>query len=54
MHGNSQGGTVFSCGLSLKVPAFMRMKHRDLVDDISSLQIAHTALLCLLTISECI
>ena len=31
VHGSSHGGTVFSCGLLLKVPAFIRIKHRDLL-----------------------
>ena len=33
VHGRSQGRTVFSCGLSLNIPAFMRMKQRDVGSD---------------------
>ena len=53
VQGSNQFGRVFSGGLSLKVPAFMRIKHRDFSDEISSLRISQTALLCLLTRSEC-
>ena len=52
--GSSQLGTVFSWGLLLKVPAFMRVKHRDFSDEIRSFLISPTALLCLLIRSECI
>ena len=38
----------------MKVPAFMRVKHRDFSDEIRSFLISPTALLCLLTRSECI
>lgn len=44
---------MFSCGLLLKVPAFMRIKHLDLLWEVISIQTSHTALLCLLTIKEC-
>ena len=54
VHGSNQLGTVFSGGLSLKVPAFMRIKHRDFSDETSNFLISQTALLCLLTRSECI
>ncbi len=54
VQGSSQLGAVFSWGLSLKVPAFMRIKQRDFSDETSSFLISHTALLCLLTWSECI
>ena len=36
VQGKSQVGTVFSWGLSLKVPAFMRVTHRDFSDEISN------------------
>ena len=49
VQGSSQLGTVFSWGVLLKVPTFMRIKHRDFSDEISSFLISHTALLCLLT-----
>jgi hypothetical protein len=45
---------VFSWGLLLKIPAFMRVKHRDFSDEIRSFLISPTALLCLLTRRECI
>jgi hypothetical protein len=48
VQGSSQLGTVFSWGVLLKVPAFMRIKHRDFSDEISSFLISYTALLCLL------
>lgn len=54
VQGSSQLGTVFSWGLLLKVPAFMRVKHRDFSDEIRSFLISPTALLCRLTRSECI
>ena len=54
VQGSSQLGAVFSWGLSLKVPAFMRVKHRDFSDETSNFLISQTALLCLLTWSECI
>ena len=54
VQGSSQLGTMFSWGLLLKVPAFMRVKHRDFSDEIRSFLISRTALLCLLTLSECI
>ena len=54
MQGSSQLGTVFSWGLLLKVPTFMRVKHRDFSDEIRSFLISPTTLLCLLTLSECI
>jgi hypothetical protein len=44
-------GTVFSGGVLLQVPAFMRVKQRDFSDDIRSFLILPTALLCLLTLS---
>jgi hypothetical protein len=36
LHGSSHFGTVFSCGWPSDFPAFTRLKHRDLVLDISS------------------
>jgi hypothetical protein len=45
LYGSSQLGTVFSCGCPLDFPAFTRVRHRDLVLDISSLRISWTALL---------
>ena len=54
VQGRNQLGTVFSWGLSLKVPTFMRVKHRDFSDEINNFLISHTALLCLLTCSACI
>lgn len=45
---------MFSCGFLLKVPAFMSIKHLDLLCEVISFRISHTALLCLLTIRECI
>jgi hypothetical protein len=51
VQGSNQLGTVFSWGLLLKVPAFMRVKHRDFSDEIRSFLISPTALLCLLTLS---
>ena len=53
VHGSNQLGTVFSEGLSLKVPAFIRIKQQDFSDETSSFLISHTALLCLLTRREC-
>ena len=50
MHEESQGGTVFSCGLLLKVPAFKRMKHRDILYETINLRSSHTASLCLFMI----
>ena len=52
VHGRSHDGTVFSCGLSLKIPAFIQMKQRSILDVIISLQISQTASLCLFTISS--
>ena len=52
VQGSSQLGTVFSGGLSLKVPAFMRIKLRDFSDETSNFLVSQTALLCLLTRSE--
>ena len=49
VQGSSQLGMVFSWGLLLKMPAFMRIKHLDFLDETSSFLISHTALLCLLT-----
>jgi hypothetical protein len=44
---------VFSCVWPSDFPAFTRVKHQDLVFDISSLCISWTALLCLLMQSLC-
>ena len=49
VQGSSQLGTMFSWGVLLKVPTFMRVQHLDFSDEISSFLISHTALLCLLT-----
>jgi hypothetical protein len=54
IQGRSQLGTIFSGELLLKVPAFMRVKHRDFSDEIRSFLISPTALSCHLTLSECI
>jgi hypothetical protein len=53
LHGSSHFGTVFSCGWSSDFLAFIRMKHRDLVLDISNFRISWTALLCGLMRSLC-
>jgi hypothetical protein len=53
LHGSSQFGTVFSCIWPSDFLAFTRMKHRDLVLDISNLRISWTALLCRLMRSLC-
>ena len=50
VHGRSHGGTVFSRGLLLKVPTFMRIKHQVILNETISLQISNTTSLCLLTI----
>ena len=47
---NNHGGTVFSGGLLLKIPTFIRMQHLDYLDDTSSFLSVHTALLCLLVL----
>ena len=52
VRGSSQLGTMFSWGLLLKVPIFMRVKQRDFSDEIRSFLISPTALLCLLTLIE--
>ena len=49
VQGRSQLRTVFSWGLLLKIPTFMRIKHLDFSDENSSILISHTVLLCLLT-----
>ena len=54
VQGSSQLGTMFSWGLLLKISAFMRVKHLDFSDEMSSFLISPTALLCLLTLSACI
>ena len=51
VHGSNHGGTVFSGGLSLYVPAFIRMQCLVILFEIRSLRISHTALLCLLVMS---
>ena len=53
-HARSHGGTVFSGGLLLKVPPFIRVKY--LVDgwDSSMFLISQTTLLCLCTWRACI
>ena len=51
VHRRSHDGIVFSCGLSLKIPAFIRMKQCEILDVTISLQISQTASLCLLTIN---
>ena len=48
MQGSNHDGTVFSEGLLLKVPTFMRLWHLDFFVDTISFFKAHTALLCLL------
>ena len=53
MQGSSHGGTVFSGGLLLYVPAFMRTQHRDFFDSTISFRNSHTALLCLLVLRAC-
>jgi hypothetical protein len=53
LHGSNQSGTVFYWVWPSDFPAFTRMKHRDLVLDISSLWISWTALLCRLMRSLC-
>ena len=40
VHGRSHDGTVFSCGLSLKIPAFIQMKQRKILEVIISLRIS--------------
>ena len=51
VHGRSHDETVFSCGLLLYILAFMRMKQREILEVIISLQISQTALLCLFMIN---
>ena len=51
VHGKSHGGIVFSCGLSLKIPAFIQMKQRKILEVIISLRISQPDLLCLPTIN---
>jgi hypothetical protein len=53
LHGSSQFGTVFYCVWPSDFPAFIRIKHRDLVLDISNLWISWTALLCRLMRNLC-
>jgi hypothetical protein len=53
LHGSSQLGTVFSCVWPSDFPTFTRMKHPDLILDISNLQISCTVLLCLLIRNLC-
>jgi hypothetical protein len=45
-HGRSQDGTVLSGGWLLKYPTFISTKHLDRGDEISSLRISQTTLLC--------
>jgi hypothetical protein len=45
-HGRSQDGTVLSGGWLLKYPTFISTRHLDRGDDIRSLRISQTALLC--------
>jgi hypothetical protein len=48
LHGSSQLGIVFSYRLPLNFPAFINVKHLDLVFDIRNFLIFCTTLLCLL------
>jgi hypothetical protein len=48
LQGNSHLDIIFSCGLPLNLPAFISVKHLDLVFDIRNFLIYCTALLCLL------
>ena len=51
VHGRSHDGIVFSCGLLLKISAFIPMKQRKILEVIINLQISQTASLCLFTIN---
>jgi hypothetical protein len=53
LNGSSHFGIVFSCGWPYDFPAFTRLKHRDLILDISSFLISWTTLLCRLMRSLC-
>jgi hypothetical protein len=54
MQGRSQGGTIFSGGRLLYIPAFIRVTHWERGEERINFRISHIALLCLFVRRACI
>jgi hypothetical protein len=53
VHGSSHCGTVLSEGLLLKYPAFIRIIHLDVGEEVINFLSSHTTLLCLFILNAC-